>query len=66
MALFPKLAVSSLDPAYDLDVWNAASSESTLRLMRLIAFIGTPLIATYTVIVYWIFRGKTRLDDSSY
>ncbi|MBX3247667.1 MAG: cytochrome d ubiquinol oxidase subunit II [Myxococcales bacterium] len=66
MALFPKLAVSSLDPAFDLDVWNAASSEATLRLMRTIAFLGMPFVLTYTAIVYWVFRGKTKLDDFSY
>ncbi|MCA9612886.1 MAG: cytochrome d ubiquinol oxidase subunit II, partial [Myxococcales bacterium] len=42
MAMFPKLALSSLDPAYDLDAWNAASSESTLGLMRWIALLGMP------------------------
>jgi cytochrome bd ubiquinol oxidase subunit II len=66
MALFPKLAISSLDPAFDLDAWNAASSESTLGLMRWIAFLGMPFVITYTAIVYWVFRGKTKLDDFSY
>ena len=66
MAMFPKLALSSLDPAYDLDAWNAASSESTLGLMRWIALLGMPFVLTYTAIVYWVFRGKTKLDDFSY
>jgi len=25
-----------------------------------------PLVATYTVTVYWVFRGKVKLDDTSY
>ena len=66
MAMFPKLAISSLHPAHDLDAWNAASSESTLGLMRWIAFLGMPFVITYTAIVYWVFRGKTKLDDFSY
>ena len=66
MALFPDLAVSSLDPAYSLDIYNGASSDGTLRRMFVIALIGMPLVATYTAIVYWVFRGKVRLDEHSY
>ena len=66
MALFPNLVVSSLDPSFSLTIRNASSSEATLALMRNIAFLGTPFVLTYTVIVYWVFRGKTKLDDFSY
>jgi cytochrome bd ubiquinol oxidase subunit II len=64
-ALYPNLVVSS-SSAPSLDVWRAASSESTLRLMAIIAAIGIPLVATYTVTVYWVFRGKVKLDETSY
>jgi cytochrome bd ubiquinol oxidase subunit II len=66
MALFPNLVVSNVDRAYDLSIYNAASSETTLRLMAIIAVIGMPFVATYTAIVYWVFRGKVKLDSSSY
>ncbi|MEO0322115.1 MAG: cytochrome d ubiquinol oxidase subunit II [Myxococcota bacterium] len=66
MALFPNLIVSSLSPEASLTIYDAASSETTLRLMRNIAFLGMPLVLTYTTIVYWTFRGKTTLDDFSY
>ena len=66
MALFPNLVVSSIDRAYDLNVYNAASSETTLRLMAIIAAIGMPFVLSYTAIVYWVFRGKVKLDSSSY
>lgn len=64
-ALYPNLVVSS-SGTHHLDIWRAASSEATLRLMAIIAAIGMPLVATYTVTVYWVFRGKVKLDDSSY
>jgi cytochrome d ubiquinol oxidase subunit II len=64
-ALYPNLVVSTSD-APSLDVWRAAASESTLQLMAIIAAIGMPLVATYTATVYWVFRGKVRLDESSY
>lgn len=66
MAMFPNLLNSTPAPQHSLSIYNASSSETTLRLMQIVAFIGVPLILTYTATVYWIFRGKTRLDDSSY
>ena len=66
MAIFPNLVLDPAHPDRSLTLTNAASSESTLRLMRVIAFLGMPFIATYTFIVYWVFRGKTKLDSFSY
>jgi len=66
VALFPNLLDSSINPAYSLDVVNAASSERTLRIMAIIAAIGMPFVLTYTVIIYWTFRGKVELGKFSY
>lgn len=65
-ALFPNLLRSSTDPANHLTIYNASSSQQTLGLMRTIAFIGMPFVLTYTAVVYWVFRGKTKLDEHSY
>lgn len=64
-ALYPNVVVSTSGTP-SLDVWRAAASESTLRLMAIIAAIGMPLVATYTATVYWVFRGKVKLDETSY
>lgn len=66
MALFPHLAISSIDPAFTIDIYNGASSATTLHLMAVMAFVGMPLVLTYTSIVYWVFRGKVELDEHSY
>jgi cytochrome d ubiquinol oxidase subunit II len=66
VALFPNLIVSSSDPAWSLTIVNAASSEKTLRIMRMIAFLGMPFVAAYTAVVYWVFRGKVELGKFSY
>jgi cytochrome bd ubiquinol oxidase subunit II len=66
MALYPNLLVSSVDPAYSLTIYSAASSRKTLGLMRVIAFIGMPFVLGYTGLVYWVFRGKVKLGKSSY
>ncbi|MEM6532465.1 MAG: cytochrome d ubiquinol oxidase subunit II [Myxococcota bacterium] len=65
-ALFPNLLVSSVDSAYSLTVYNAASSQKTLGIMRFIALLGIPFVLAYTAIIYWTFRGKTKLDSFSY
>jgi cytochrome d ubiquinol oxidase subunit II len=66
LALYPNLAVSSLDPAANLTIYNAASSEKTLAIMRLIAFLGMPMVLSYTAVIYWVFRGKVELGKFSY
>jgi cytochrome d ubiquinol oxidase subunit II len=66
IAIFPNLIVSSLDPAWNLTVTNAASSLKTLGIMRIIAFMGLPFVLSYTVVIYWIFRGKVQVGKLSY
>lgn len=66
VALFPNLIVSSLNPQWNLTIYNAASSTKTLGIMRDIAFIGMPFVLAYTTIIYWIFKGKVELGKFSY
>lgn len=63
---FPILLPSSIDPAFNLTVENAASSMKTLRLLLTITAIGAPLTLIYFFIVYKTFYGKVKLDDMSY
>jgi cytochrome d ubiquinol oxidase subunit II len=66
IAIFPNLIVSSIDPKFNLTVFNAASSESTLKFMRIIAFMGMPFMLCYTSVIYWVFRGKVTVGKLSY
>lgn len=66
VALFPNLLISSLDPAWSLTIYNAASSPKTLGIMRTIAFLGMPFVLAYTAVIYWVFRGKVQLNKLSY
>ncbi len=63
---FPNLIVSDLDPSYSLTIYNAASSQKTLFIMLVVAIIGMPCVLAYTISIYYIFRGKTKLDQFSY
>lgn len=64
--LYPNIVLSSLDPAYNLTVENSSASEKSLRILLIVAAIGVPLVAVYTSFVFWTFKGKVRLDETSY
>ncbi|HEX5398453.1 MAG TPA: cytochrome d ubiquinol oxidase subunit II [Verrucomicrobiae bacterium] len=71
MALFgidqyPNLVYSQPNPENSLTIINAASSQKTLGIMLIIACIGVPVVITYTACIYWIFRGKVKMDRMSY
>jgi cytochrome bd ubiquinol oxidase subunit II len=66
VGMFPDLVHASNAPAYSLTIYNAASSQKTLQIMLVIAGIGVPLVLSYTASIYWLFRGKVKLDRVSY
>lgn len=63
LELFPRVMVSSLDPAFSLTIYNAASSPYTLRVMSIVALIFVPIVLAYQGWSYWVFR--KRLTDKS-
>jgi cytochrome d ubiquinol oxidase subunit II len=66
LEMYPNLVYSNPNPERSLTAFNAASSQKTLGIMLTIALIGVPVVLAYTVSIYWIFRGKVRLDKTSY
>ena len=64
--LYPVLILSTIDPAYDITIYKAASSEKSLGIMLSFAAIGIPLVLAYTIFVYKTFWGKVELDEMSY
>ncbi len=66
LALYPNLLRSTIKEAWSLNIYNAASSESTLWIIFWIACLGVPFVLSYTCIVYWIFRGKVKREDLLY
>ncbi len=64
--LYPTLLLSTIDPKYSITIYNSASSEKSLGIMLLIAAIGTPMVLAYTIFVYRTFRGKVKIDETSY
>lgn len=58
MALFPRVIVSSLNPAWSLTIYNASSSPYTLKVMSIVALIFVPIVLAYQGWTYWVFRQR--------
>lgn len=65
-ALFPDLLPASNNPALSINIYNAASSTLTQKIGLIIVAIGMPMVISYTILIYWTFRGKVELTESSY
>jgi cytochrome d ubiquinol oxidase subunit II len=66
LGMYPHLVYSHPLPEHSLTAFNAASSRKTLGIMLTIALLGIPVVLAYSASIYWIFRGKVKLDRMSY
>ena len=57
---------STLDPAYSLTIYNAASSPLALRSALIANLFGMIGVAVYSTYVHRTFSGKVRLSDHGY
>jgi len=60
---FPNLVKASNEPSLSLTIYNASSSELTLKVMLIIALIGMPMVIGYTIYLYRVFKGKAQPDE---
>ena len=63
--LFPRLMVSSIDPAFDLTIRNASSTDYTLTIMSWVALFLTPVVLGYQSWSYWVFRKRVTREQFS-
>lgn len=66
IGIFPHMVISNPNPQNSLDIYNGASSQKTLMIMLIVAIIGLPFVLGYTASIHWIFRGKVKLNQTSY
>jgi len=66
LGIYPNIVPSIPTVANSLNIYNAASSQKTHTIMLIVACIGMPLVIAYTASIYWIFRGKVKLEPESY
>lgn len=57
-AVYPVVLPSTLDPAFNLTISNAASGEYTLSVMTVVAAFGLPIVLISQVYTYWVFRKR--------
>lgn len=67
ISLYPNLVPSSIDlEKFSLTIYNASSSQYTLKTMLIIALIGMPVVIGYTIFIYRVFKGKVIITKDSY
>lgn len=55
---FPVVVPSTIDPAFDVTVADAAVSDYTLTVMTWVAGAGLPVVLAYQAWTYWVFRRR--------
>ena len=60
--LFPRVMVSSLNPAWSLTIYNASASSYALAVMSIISLIFIPIVLSYEAWSYYVFRKRVRTD----
>ena len=63
--LFPRILISTIDPAYSLDIWNAASTPYTLTVMTIVAGIFVPIVLAYQIWTYRVFHERVKADPKT-
>ncbi|WP_301108094.1 cytochrome d ubiquinol oxidase subunit II [Sporosarcina sp.] len=62
VALFPNVMISSMDPAFNMSIADAASGEYSLKIMTVVAFTMVPIVLAYTIWSYYVFRKRLTGD----
>ncbi len=63
LATYPVFIRSTISDAYNLTIWNSASSKLTLTVMLVATIIFLPIILGYTIYVYRVFKGKVTKEE---
>ena len=63
--MFPRVMVSTTDPAYSLTIYNASSSQYTLSVMSVVALIFVPIVLAYQAWTYYMFRKRIKAERKS-
>jgi cytochrome d ubiquinol oxidase subunit II len=62
LIMFPRVLISTTNPAYSLTIYNASSSAYTLKVMSIVALIFVPIVLAYQAWTYWVFRKRLTAD----
>jgi cytochrome d ubiquinol oxidase subunit II len=60
--MFPRVMVSSTNPAWSLTIYNASASPYALGVMSVLSLIFIPIVMAYEGWSYYIFRKRVKTD----
>jgi cytochrome d ubiquinol oxidase subunit II len=60
--MFPRVMVSSINPAWSLTITNASASPNSLTVMSTISLIFIPIVIAYEGWSYYVFRKRVKTD----
>jgi cytochrome d ubiquinol oxidase subunit II len=63
--MYPRVMISSTNPAWSLTISNASSSQYTLGVMSIVALIFLPIILAYQGWTYYVFRRRVTTEKRS-
>jgi cytochrome d ubiquinol oxidase subunit II len=63
--MFPNVMISSLNPDWNLTIYNASSSQYTLTVMSIVALIFVPIVLVYQGWTYYMFRKRISTDKKT-
>ena len=58
VGLFPRVMISTIDPAFDLTIFNSASGPYTLKIMTIVSVTLLPFVLGYQIWSYYVFRKR--------
>ncbi len=61
--LYPRVMVSSTNPAFDLTVHNTASGRYSLTVMTVVVVIFLPFVLAYQTWTYYVFRRRVSQQE---
>jgi len=63
--MFPRVMISSTNPAWSLTIYNASSSQYSLAVMSIISLTFIPIVVAYEGWSYYVFRGRVKTDKKN-
>lgn len=63
LSLYPNVMISSINPRWNLTIFNAAANPYSLHVMTITAVCILPIVLGYQAWSYWVFR--KRIDERS-
>lgn len=61
--LYPRIMVSSLDPNWSLDIYNASSNPLTLKIMTTAMLVILPVVIAFEMWKFHLFRRRITLQE---